>query len=66
MPKVAFTQRDVQALIRAAKAEGCEHPSVDILPGGGLRNPLRPLGGPKWSWPPCPTAATEMEPCCSG
>lgn len=47
MPKVAFTQRDVQALIRAAKAEGCEHPSVDILPGGGLRLLTAPDMTPK-------------------
>lgn len=37
MARVAFRQRDVEALLRAAKAVGHEAPTVDILPDGRLR-----------------------------
>lgn len=37
MGRVAFKQRDVQALLRAAKAEGYLNAAVDKLPDGTLR-----------------------------
>lgn len=37
MARVSFKQRDAQALIRAAKAEGYSSPAVDKLPDGTLR-----------------------------
>lgn len=51
MGKAAFTQADVQRLLRAAKREGYPHPTVDKLPGGGLRLLTEPPASPAPSAP---------------
>jgi hypothetical protein len=37
MPRTAFKQADVERMIRAARAVGIQHPSVEIRPDGAMR-----------------------------
>lgn len=59
MSRVAFKQCDIERLLRAAKAVGHEHPSVDVLPDGRLRLLTTPT--PEEPAEPSPLEAWERE-----
>jgi len=42
--RASFTQADIQRMLRAAKAEGFEHPTVDASVDGHLRLLTAPVG----------------------
>lgn len=56
--RAAFRQADVERAIRAAKAVGYQHPTVDILPDGRLRLLTAPTAEEK---PLSPLEAWEQE-----
>lgn len=47
MKPARFTQADVERAIRAAKAVGIEHPTVEMLPDGRIRLLTAPHGPKK-------------------